>query len=168
MARFTVVATIVTLLAVKAAVQALGAAPIPAPKIAPLPAPPTRSLATAPVPIATSPTAASPSLMAPSPTPPTDAPDANAPSVLAPSEVTSTASAPTGALTGAPASSSAFTTTAAPIAGMEEEMGKKEEGQWRKIELTCGSHVQEADRKRDGVARFEFSKFPVARSRYAK
>ncbi|BAS85335.1 Os03g0624900 [Oryza sativa Japonica Group] len=164
MARFAVVAAIVTLLAVTAAVQAPGAALIPALKMALLPAPPTRSLATAPMPVATSPTATSPSPMVPPPTPPTDAPDANAPSTLAPSVVTSTASAPTGA----PVSSSAFTTTDAPIVGMEEEMGKKKEGQCRKIELTCGSHVQEADKKRDGVARFEFSKFPVARSRYAK
>ncbi|BAF12607.2 Os03g0624900 [Oryza sativa Japonica Group] len=112
MARFAVVAAIVTLLAVTAAVQAPGAALIPALKMALLPAPPTRSLATAPMPVATSPTATSPSPMVPPPTPPTDAPDANAPSTLAPSV--------------------------------------------------------EADKKRDGVARFEFSKFPVARSRYAK
>lgn len=47
MARFAVVAIIVTLLAVTATVQAPGAAPIPAPKMALLPAPPTRSPATA-------------------------------------------------------------------------------------------------------------------------
>uniref|UniRef100_A0A0E0LEB9 Uncharacterized protein n=1 Tax=Oryza punctata TaxID=4537 RepID=A0A0E0LEB9_ORYPU len=28
------------------------------------------------------------------------------------------------------------------VTGMEEEMGKKKEGRWRKMELTCGSHVQ--------------------------
>jgi hypothetical protein len=32
---------------------------------------------------------------------------------------------------------------------MEEETGKKEKGGWRKMELTCGSHVYGSDGKRD-------------------